>query len=449
MPQRIHNALFWFINKNRIDETALNYLKDGDIDKTIDIWQKTLKEEITDINYVSYANLSTLFLGLASANGSINKHLLQQGIELKSKLLNSDKIRLIVSDITRNWIVPDLEKLNSDFVNEIIELTKPYLENKQILPKEMISYFSSFPANIKKIVLSKFTDTHIYNIENEIEKTIEKRKASPRDAEEHGEALYKNTKKDIKELKKIFGKDNIQFQMIANKVANELLQCSIDFFNTHREEESEFDPGEDALRIAKYANSVGATGQVKNRIIENTQSIQEWVDSKEEREKQKAIKNEIDFIVNKLDNFQRLSNTIDNARNLINSCKPKLQKIKNEIGSDDELYLQLSSAVVQNAQGMIIIVVNTEQLILHYDKTKLAKILSNALSALSLMGSLDMIFEVRTRYNKNKETIYNIYNQVSASSIQTWASKNPGCIVAIIIIAIGILFNLIYLIFAN
>lgn len=343
MPQRIHNALFWFINKSTIDETAIDYLKDGDIDKAIDIWQKTLKEEITDRNYASYANLSTLFIGVASANALINKQLLQRGIELKNKLLSSEKLQLFVSDITRNEIVPELEKLNSNFVNEILQLTKPHLENKQISKKELISYFNSFSVSIKKNVLSKFTDTHIYNIENEIEKVIKKRETNPREAVEYGEQLYKNTKVDIIELKNLFGQNSIQFQMITDKLANEILQCSINFFEIHRKEDGEFDPGEDALKIAKYANSVGATGQAKKRIIENTQVIQEWVDSKEDRKQRQQIEPDIVFVLEQLrllneteytesDTISLVGNNIDEtnlnkADKLLNRCIPKLNNM--------------------------------------------------------------------------------------------------------------------------
>ena len=99
--------------------------------------------------------------------------------------------------------------------------------------------------------------------------------------------INQEMKKLVNHMKKVFKQVDLLESMIdvkkstkdINKLANEIMQCSIDFFNTHREEDTEFDPGEEALRIAKYAKSIGATGQVKNRIIENTQPIQDWVDN--------------------------------------------------------------------------------------------------------------------------------------------------------------------------
>lgn len=40
-------SLFWFVKNNPFDEIAFNNLKEKETDKAIEIWNKTLKEEIT------------------------------------------------------------------------------------------------------------------------------------------------------------------------------------------------------------------------------------------------------------------------------------------------------------------------------------------------------------------------------------------------------------------
>ena len=211
------------------------------------------------------------------------------------------------------------------------------------------------------------------------------------------------------------GASNVQFQMIANKLANEILQCSIDFFNKHRDENSEFDPGDDAIKITKYAKSIGATGHTKDRIIEAMSSIQEWVDDRPNRERQEVIAGDLAFVTNKLQWFKTLSNSIDNSRDLVVSCKPKLINIKNELGSSDDFYLQISSAVVGNAMGLIIEAVNDAQSGLEYNPSKLIllpDIVSSAVSVLNQMDSIDMNSEVRNRYNTNKRTINSINSEL-------------------------------------
>ena len=265
--KKLHYSLFWFVKNNQFDEIALNNLKDQNIEKVIEIWEKTLKEEISNKNYSSYLNLSTLYIALSSIDGQLDTQKLQKGITLKGKLINSDKIKDFSKLVTGNGHAIDASDISKKFVVEIIELLKPYIDKKNgISRNELISLFDSYPKNIQKYLSGKFTEVPISNIENRIEKTIIDRKANPTDADGFGEELYKTTKTDISLLKKLLGGDNVQFQMIANKLADEILRCSIDYFNEFEDEGGEFEPGDDALRIAKYAKSVGASGHTENRI---------------------------------------------------------------------------------------------------------------------------------------------------------------------------------------
>ncbi len=264
-------SLFWFIKNNPFDEIAFNNLKEGNTEKAIEIWNKTLKKEITSKNYSSYLNLSTLYIALSTIDDQIELQKLQDGILLKGNLIHSENLKDFSKLVTGNGIVNDSIEISKKFVDEVVVLLKPYTDKKNgISTNDLISLFKTFPfpISIQKYISAKFTEIPISNIDNKIEKTTRKRKDNPRDAEEYGEELYKSTESDITLLKKLMGSSNVQFQMIANKLANEILQCSIDFFNKHRDEGSKFDPGDDAMKIAKYAKSIGPTGQTKNRIDE-------------------------------------------------------------------------------------------------------------------------------------------------------------------------------------
>ena len=433
-------SLFWFVKNNSFDEIAFNNLKEKETDKAIEIWNKTLKEEITTKNYSSYLNLSTLYIALSTIEEQIDLQKLQTGISLKGNLIHSESLKDLSKLVTGNGVASDPVDISRKFVDEVIELLKPYLNKKNgITTNDLISLFNTFPSNIQKYISSKFTEVPIAAIENRIEKTTRKRKNNPRDAEEYGEELYKSTKQDITLLKKLMGSSNVQFQMIANKLANEILQCSIDFFNKHRDENTEFDPGDDAYRIAKYAKSIGVSGQTKERINKAMSSIQEWVDDKPNRQRQEAVAEDLAFVTNKLQRFQSLSNSIENSRDLVIACKPKLSNIKNELGSYDDFYLQVSSAVVSNALGMIIEVVNREQSQLQYDRTKLFSLpstISAAVEVIEKMEYFDMISEVRSRFDTNKRTIKNIKSQLDAvtsasrSYSSSSSSSSGGCYIA-------------------
>jgi len=539
-------ALFWFINHGHIDETALNHLKEGNVEKAIEIWQKTLKDEtITIKNFSSASNLSTLQLGIVTNNGSFDPEKFISSMELKGKLFGSEAFESFISCVAGNGLAINHELILKAFADEVISLIKPYLlkppektgfvgkivengiglyrwengdlylgdwesgkrtgfgialsasgyiykgffaagkrqgegififadsskkvgmwsegvfqsnavtdnillENKirdreKNLLKEsgisinyistvsFINSFRSFPTEIKQYISKKFTDTPINQIENQYDICKNRRDESPSEAAKFGEDLFSKTKFDLLFLKNVLGENNVQFQMIVNKVAQEILQCSIDYFNEHRDSES-YDPGDRALKVLKLAKSLNPTGQVKSRVEENGDVIQEWVDDKPEREQSKKSGADIAFIVERLQRFQNLTASTSNAREFVNSCKPRLGNIKSIMGANNDLYLKISSGVVGNALGMLISVVNEAQEGLQYDyskRTRLPSIISDALDVMNLMSGMDMSYELRNRFNTNKNTISNINSDLRRYTSQTSSSSSSQwCYVA-------------------
>ncbi len=273
---KVHYALFWFLNSGHIDEAALNNLKDGHIEKATEIWEKTLKDStVTTKNFAAISNLSTLQLGIVTHNGSFDPEKFAASIELKGKLIMSDACDSFISTVIGEGISINRDTILKEFADEVIQIIKPYLNKaKGIKSNQFINAFSSFPNEIRQYVSGKFTDRPVSNIENQIEKTKLNRDDNPNDAEEYGEELYINTKEDLIFLKNVWGANNVQYQMVVNKISNELLQCSIDFFNIHNKE-GLFDPFDDSLKIAKYAKSLNPTGQVKNRVEESLETLEE------------------------------------------------------------------------------------------------------------------------------------------------------------------------------
>lgn len=50
---KVNYALFWFLNTNRFDSTAIEYLKIGDKTKAVEIWEKiTRNRDINSINFL-------------------------------------------------------------------------------------------------------------------------------------------------------------------------------------------------------------------------------------------------------------------------------------------------------------------------------------------------------------------------------------------------------------
>jgi hypothetical protein len=455
-------ALFWFLNSGHIDEAALNNLKGGNIEKATEIWEKTLKDSmVTSKNFAAINNLSTLQLGIITYNGSFDSEKFSASVDLKGKLLLSEVFNDFVTTVIGEGISISRDVILNEFADEILQIVKPYLNKpNSIKSRQLIDAFSSFPNEIKQYVSGKFTDKPLNNIENQIEITKQKRDDNPNDAEEYGEELYKNTKEDLIFLKNVWGSNNVQYRMTVNKLANEILQCAIDFFVEYRDS-YEYDPGEPAMKVMKMAKAINPTGQTKSRLDENIENLQEWIDNSDERNIQRKVHDELVFISLKLERFQKLSNTVANAEDLVVSCKPKLNTIKTTLGSTNDIYLRMSSAVVGNAQDMLVIAVNvaqetfkrhqilgelvdyptysgTSELKLLNRLSELETIVVGAYEVTRLLSSFDMDKQLRIKFDENRNILGNIKTQIQSAKRRTTTSyyssssnsSSGGCYIA-------------------
>ncbi|GIV37732.1 MAG: hypothetical protein KatS3mg032_2111 [Cyclobacteriaceae bacterium] len=483
---KVHYALFWFLNTGHIDEAALNNLKDGHIEKAIEIWEKLLKDStVTAKNFAAINNISTLQLGLVSYNGSFNLEKFSEAIDLKAKIILSEVFNNFVAAVIGDGVSINRDIILKEFADEILQIVKPYLNKPNgIKPSQIVKAFNSFPNEIKQYISGKFTDRPLNNIENQIELTKQKRNDNPSDAEEYGEELYKNTKEDLVFLKNVWGANNVQYQMIANKLANEILQCAIDFFNVHQKK-NDIDPGDAACIVVKLAKDISPNGQVRNRIDENLKNIEEWIAEKPYRDKQNIVRDDLKFITDKLEKFQSLDDTISNAINFANSCKPRLDNMKLKLGVHDELYSKISTAVVSNALGMIVSTVNNamekrnnyvkylnyqndpfSRLSIpsfsrnslfdglgslrdeipyapEYSLEELKNVISEAWGAIVSLGVFDMSNKQREHYNKNKNTLKDLFKQLNSgiiffgdTPIQKWILWVVGIGLYILIVSI-------------
>jgi hypothetical protein len=423
-------SLFWFVNNSPIDEIALNYLKQ-ETKKSIEIWKKSLKNEITHKNFSSYQNFSTLALIYSVKNGQVNLRTLRIAIKLKGHLLNSASLKDFSKLVTNNGYGHNSSEISRKFVREIFGLLKPYFNKTYgITPTDVISLFGTYPASIQKYISSMFTEVSTSNIENKIEKTVQKRKDKPKNAEVLGEDLYKSTKSDLTLLKKILGTSSVQYQLISNKLANEILECSIDFFNKNIEEDTGLDLGNYALRVAEFAKSIDPNGQTLDRVNKAIEDIQDWIDETPEREKFKTVKKEVDYINARILHFENVQDSTENVENLLKVCKPELLEIKKRLGKYDDLYIRVSSTVVRNAQNMLVNIVNSA--IEGNSKSSngfvlgvtsplktlpLKMLIRKALELTFLFGYFDMDYALKEHYKDNLSAIKSLAQNLHISTL--------------------------------
>jgi len=424
-------SLFWFVKNNQFDEIAFNNLKEKETDKAIEIWNKTLKEEITSKNYSSYLNLSTLYIALSTIDDQIELQKLQAGISLKGNLIHSENLKDFSKLVTGNGIVNDPIEISKKFVDEVIELLKPYLNKRNgISTNDLIALFDTFPVSIKKYISAKFTEIPISSIENKIEKIIRKRKDTPEDAEEHGEELYKLTKTDIALLKKLLGASNLQFQILSDKVANEILQCSIDYFNEKQEnDDSNFEEYlNTAIKLVKLAASIAISEQVKDRVKDNKNALLGMKD--------RVISQAIDLLQSVKDAYET------NVTNIMS----QVHKQEQSLGYNQTINWTKVNQMIENSVNwnkVVDLVLKTitpnivERIRLMNDTVKLNKYKSLVDFLIDKLGYSQINKVKYLAYWKTEDTISNV--QLTVKSLPTWAKWSGG--IAVFLLIVGLIWG--------
>lgn len=363
--KKLHWAMFWFINVNHIDETAFGHLEQGNVEKAGKIWSLALKDKpITDKNFSALANLSTLKLWLVIQDEKLNVHALTSAIQLKGKLIAADAFNPLVDLVVCGSSHSVREAASKEFVAEILRVLKPHTNKRGgISSEQLVSSFGTFPADVRTELAGRFTAGPIRRIETALSTANKARVDDPGRADEAGIGLYESTQDDLENIKAVIGFDAVQYQSLVNKVAQEILQCSIDYFNEYASDyDSDYlDPGPSAMGLLELVRLLEPTGEVKHRLEENSTTIEAWVDDTQARDQHLKVKGDLEFIKNAIDGFQPLRNNPTTALSLLQACQPKLEHMAFVLGRENELYLTMSDAVAGNAVGMTIAAINSAQ----------------------------------------------------------------------------------------
>lgn len=415
-------ALFWFYNGNTItDEPAFELLKDGNIQECSDIWVKLMASgEVTKRNSSAYHNLSTLLLRNSFISSGIDEKILSDAISYKIEFLESEFVKDFITRTTDETFKINKEQIELIFLRLLQNEVERHGGISTIKFLEIIND-CEFAA--KEEFIKEFVNKPIEQIERKITDTRNTRKANKNDAIKSGIALFNQTKESLTLLKSVLGSKSIKYISISDKVSEEVLQCGIDYFKLHKDTPN--DPGQAVMNLFKGANSLACGNIAKQRCTENIENLQEWINDKPVREKQFKIKADLDALIEIFQEFDRKSETVENAKAIINRSKPKLAAIKTILGSSDELYLKLSTRVAMQAQSSIIGEVNKAQENLDYNLmidrygtiSRLKSTLTNAWSATTLLGTLDMDYSFKTnRYNPNKDSLRGLCVQLGVST---------------------------------
>lgn len=265
---KVLHSLFWFLNLNAIDSTAIQYLIGGQRFKAIEIWEKiTDDKEVTSKNFSAFNNIGTLYLLEES------KEKIKKGITAKIKLIESESFKDFVHTVADETFYIDTNKQTELFVDEILL----QLKNK-FSTTETMALFGNCNETTQKYLSKKFTEEPIDKIETQIEQTRNKRKDNKGNAYRFGIDLHNNVKNELTLLKSILGTGNLQFKMLADNIAKEILQCSIDYFNESQEQEKTGNYLQEAMNLAKTAEGLAVNSATREKVTENIRALKEMKD---------------------------------------------------------------------------------------------------------------------------------------------------------------------------
>lgn len=402
--EQLKHTQFWFMKMTPLDDVAFNHLIAGNISKAIEIWDK--QDSISSLQNKMICSLidedesliDAVYIAerLYDEYGDI--YLAELGLDNTLQMSREDLIHQFLDALKEEFYLEDLIGcgLGDDW--------EDYIKGQTLKP-----LIDKILAEIEQAKCISRNDS-----EN-------RRKA--------GLSLINNTKESLESLRNVFGDENEpQYQMIADKLGLEILQCGIDYYNNSDDDYAPYN----AMEIQNYASKIVVGSMARQRVEENVKILQKIIDKlppKEVMTEDKAIKAE-------LDKFVRLPDKISHAATLLNNTKSSLQSIKRKLGITNAYYLDLSTQVVRNALHNVVEEVNSVQndpVIatrlksgLGLDSSTLSrikKVVDEAWKVTITMDSFDLESSFQIHYNKNRDVLKSMYKQLEISTSESVSTK--------------------------
>ena len=265
---KVNFALFWFLNASPYDQIAIDYLKAGNSEKAIEKWEQiTFNKEVNSKNFSAFNNLGTYKLLSQTQND------IKEGIQAKIKLIESDYFENFVHCVAGITLKIDNEKQIEKMVDELLTQFK-----NQYSSSETLEFFSNCNGSTQKYLSRKFTEDPIHKIESQIEKCKKKRKADKSSSYTFGLTLFTNTKDDLSFLKSLLNTSDLKYKAVADQLANEIMQCGIDYFNECQENDSRENYLESTQKLTKLADSIAIGKLAKDRAKDSLATLEEMKD---------------------------------------------------------------------------------------------------------------------------------------------------------------------------
>lgn len=383
---QIKYALFWFINGTSMDAVALGHLQAGNVEKCLEILSK--KESFSSLinrGVISFIQGKT-----------------GESIDFITRVIHDNGYRMaFLASVVGN----DFQIAESDLATMFIDSLQ-----QEISVWELKELFKNYGKSTYEndILTARAIDA----LRNEILNAISEAKGAdntPVAQYNAGVRLMKKTSNPLAGLKGMLGTNDMAFQTVADKLATQILQCGINYYNKSTDEEDV--QIEKAYSLQNYALSIAVGRLAIERCAENVAILEKKkkeLPPKNVRFYDKMIK---ELLVAAAKKPNKSTVTIE----LVEACAPYLASIKAELGSSHTYYLQISTIVVAAGLSKVIDEFNSMmtdtlkiQLIIDRENTlrNLRTMFRSAWKATLYLDHLDMESNFRnSRFNPQKSVL--------------------------------------------
>lgn len=391
---QLRYAQFWFVKATPLDDVAMNHLIAGSTNMAMSIWEKKDNASSLQNRIVCTLIRNDYPTAILCANELYTKY-------------QSDWVTMILGG--QNTAV--LNHLEFSFFDELCTS----FDAKQLLP-----YIAN--NDWRQYLRDKTITPLLTTLRSAIDTAKATRGKGITARYNAGVKLTNDTKDILTQLKTFLSVTDMQYQIIADKLGLEILQCGIDYYNGSEAA----DAARKAMELQSYALSVVVGKMAKDRCQENVDILQKIIDTLPPMEvfaENQAINKELEAL-NQLPEIE-----CHHVVWLLKNTKPQLLSIKKQLGSQDTYYLKISTKVVGNALNCIIKEVNAIQNSCNplwnlpyqnrFDSEKqkylsnLKETLRTAWEAIKLMETFDMEDSFRkSRFMPNKNILHKICDSV-------------------------------------
>lgn len=335
--EQLNYAQFWFMKVTPLDEIAFNHLFAGNMEEAIDIWRKKNCASSLQNRIVCALIKKAYSNAIACA-------------ELLYSQYSDQFVEAIIGTGNNNHN----DSLAFNFIDELC---------KEAGYSVILSFITD--ETWKSHVVEKSVKPLIVQIQSAIDVAKLSRGKGSTARYNAGVKLVKDTTEPLQQLKVFSSETDMQYQMIADKLGLEILQCGIDYYN----ESDELDVARKAIKLQKYAESIVVSKIAKERCKENVHILEDIISKLPPLEVMINHKN----IQLALVKFAMQPELIKYSIQLIKDCESNIVAIKEKLGKDNQYYLTISTTIVDAALGKLIKEVNEAQQ-KDFDTLKLALI---------------------------------------------------------------------------